>query len=141
MRTSLIALLGLISLAGCASMEPEPCTRAWVDWKTEQIVKSFALSNTGEIREIRRAAQYLDGESRTGAFAIARATLTLGNLAEEFVEDVVPEVTSAIDQCGTTVGMATLFTDMLRDEGVDQRVLVWVESLSILLSPEARESL
>ena len=36
-------VLTLTALAGCASLEPEPCTPEWVDWQTDRILDPFEL--------------------------------------------------------------------------------------------------
>jgi hypothetical protein len=129
-----VALLGFTT--ACATIEPEPCTSAWVEWKTKQVVRPFVVSNRGDLRDLKDAAQYLDGESRFGALKIARAVQALQSLSESFVDDVVPEIELAAEQCGRSPELMTVFIDMLEDEGVSDRVIDWARALTILM-PEA----
>jgi len=123
-----LASLGLAALAACASMEPEPCTAEWVDYKTEKVLNKFAKSNRGMIDDLRRL-QGKDGEiDPFVAIQLASKTKQIRKFADTFQTIVVPELESALDRCGDAE-LVPAFTEFLRDEGVSEETLQWVAPL------------
>ena len=122
------ASLGLATLAACASMEPEPCTAEWVDYKTEKVLNKFAKSNRGMIDDLRRL-QGKDGEiDPFVAIQLASKTKQIQKFADTFQTIVVPELESALDRCGDAE-LVPAFTEFLRGEGVGEETLQWVAPL------------
>ncbi|MEQ9436961.1 hypothetical protein [Hyphomonas sp.] len=123
-----LASLGLAALAACASMEPEPCTAEWVDYSTEKVLNRFAYNNRGMINDLRRL-QDEDGElDALVAIQLASKTKQIRRFADTFRTIVVPELESAVDQCGDAE-LIPAFTEFLRDEGVGEETLQWVAPL------------
>ena len=123
-----LASLGLAALAACASMEPEPCTAEWVDYKTEKVLNTFAKSNRGMIDDLRRL-QGKDGElDPFAAIQLASKTKQIQKFADTFQTIVVPELESALDRCGDGE-LVPAFTEFLRGEGVGEDTLQWVAPL------------
>jgi len=123
-----LASLGLAALAACASMEPEPCTAEWVDYKTEKVLNKFAKSNRGMIDDLRRL-QGKDGEiDPFVAIQLASKTKQIRKFADTFQTIVVPELESALDRCGDAE-LVPAFTEFLRGEGVGEETLQWVAPL------------
>ena len=123
-----LASLGLAALAACASMEPEPCTAEWVDYKTEKVLNKFAKSNRGMIDDLRRL-QGKDGEiDPFVAIQLASKTKQIRKFADTLQTIVVPELESALDRCGDAE-LVPAFTEFLRDEGVGEETLQWVAPL------------
>jgi hypothetical protein len=120
-----------LSLAACASIEPEPCTSEWVSWKKDRILKSFARSHTGDIGFVRDLRKTFDGGKLTPADALMLMTAAprIERLVGDFVDRAAPEVRSAIARCGGEPRTAALFAEMLRAEGVDEEILTWIETL------------
>jgi hypothetical protein len=124
--------LGLASLAACASVEPEPCTAEWVDYRTDKVLKKFALNNRGMINDLRK----LQGENGDidpfVALQLASKTKQIQRFADTFQTIVVPELEAAVDQCGNDK-LVPAFTEFLRGEGVGEKTLEWVEPLVVLM--------
>ena len=126
-----IAFASLAALGACASMEPEPCTTEWVEWKTEKVLTNFARSNYSEINRLRKFSRTLEGGDigPLTALKIPGMIEDFKELAEGFERKVLPELNSAIDQCGDPQKLIPAFTGFLRKEGVGEDVLEWVEVL------------
>jgi hypothetical protein len=126
-----VAFASLAALGACASMEPEPCTSEWVEWKTERVLTNFARSNYSEINRLRKFSQTLEGGNvgPLTALKIPGMIEDFKELAEGFERKVRPELNLAVDQCSDPQKLIPAFTGFLRKEGVGEDVLEWVEVL------------
>jgi len=126
-------LIGLAMLGACATT-PEPCTPEWVEWKSEKILKRFALANYSEVRRLRDFSQTLEGDdiSPLVALQIPGMIEDFKVLANDFEADVLPALNAAVDECGSVQALAPALTQFLRDEGVGEDVLEWVELLTVI---------
>jgi hypothetical protein len=124
MKPALIALaLGLSTLAGCATMEPEPCTAEWVDFKKDKILRSFAVENRGLIRDFRKLAN-ADGDiNPLTAISLLQNTKRIERFTDSFTGNVVPQLEAAFEQCNASDNLVPALTDFLRDEGVSDSAL------------------
>lgn len=132
-RLPVLGVAALLLVTGCASVELDPCSRAGIEQRVNASLKSFSRENRGDINDIKKAAQYLDGETVAGAMKLYFAVNAMERLVESFSDDVVPEVQQITQQCGTSENVRELFFDFLRDEGVNKEVLSWAENLSSIL--------
>ena len=126
-----VAFASLAALGACATMEPEPCTSEWVEWKTDRVLTSFARSNYSEIRRFKNFSEKLE-EGNVGpltALKIPAMIEDFKELATSFERRVLPELNSAIAQCSAPEEFIPAFTGFLRKEGVGEDVLEWVELL------------
>ena len=126
-------LIGLAMLGACATT-PEPCTPEWVEWKSEKILTRFALANRSEVNRLRDFSETLDGDdiSPLVALQIPGMIEDFKGLANAFEADVLPALNAAVDECGSVQALAPALTQFLRDEGVGEDVLEWVELLAAL---------
>ena len=129
----LIAIPALF-LAACAS-QPKPCTAEWVDWKTQRFFDEFVGDHRQDIVELRGLTANLNTEDKSlGNIAVmASAAGKAISLGSDFLNGTVPEINSAISQCGTTPKATQLFASLLRREGFDERSVKAVETLGALL--------
>lgn len=132
-RPAVSALLAscALALSSCASFEPDPCTPDWVEWKKDRILSEFARSHRSEMRTLRSIRDSLDGD-QSSVFQVAGIALAaprLGQMAQDFVDLTVPEVRTALVQCGYTAGATPLFVDMLRGDGFDEDTIVLVQQI------------
>lgn len=129
--TSAILASFALALTSCASFEPDPCTPDWVEWKKDRILSEFARSHRSDMRTLRSLRNSLEGDD-TSVFQIAGIALAaprLGQMAQDFVELTVPEVRTALVQCGYNAGATPLFVDMLRGDGFDEDTIVLVQQI------------
>ena len=120
-----------LSTSACASFEPDPCTPEWVEWKKDRILSEFARSHRSEIRTLRSLRETFDGGD-VSAFEVAGVALAaprLGQMAQDFVDLTVPEVRTALVQCGWNGGATPLFVEMLRDDGFDEQTIAFAQQL------------
>lgn len=129
----LIAIPALF-IAACAT-QPKPCTAEWVDWKTDRFFDEFVGDHREDIGELRSLTANLNTEDKSlGNIAVlASAAGKAISLGSDFLNDTVPEINSAISQCGTTPKATQLFASLLRREGFDERSVKAVEDLGALL--------
>ncbi len=123
----------LVGLGACASVEPEPCTPQWVDWQKERIFDPFVSEYRREISSLRDLQGNLDQPGMMTAFQMAGLIEKLPRMAEDFRSNVVPSIQAAVATCSQPEKASTLLADMLRREGVGDDVLVWVETLGLLV--------
>lgn len=124
--------VAFLTLGACASLEPEPCTPEWVDWQKERIFDPFVADYRAEIGALRDLRGDLENPGMMTAFRMAGLIEELPRMAEEFDEDVVPQLQAAVATCAQPAQASSLLVDMLRREGVEEDVLVWIETLGLL---------
>src|SRR6056297_1872857 len=129
-------IAGLISLAlisACATA-PEPCTSEWVEWKSETVLKRFASDNSRQVRRLRDFSVTLQSDDigPLTAMRIPGMIQDFKALALDFEADVLPELNAAIEQCGSAAALAPAFITFLRNEGVGEDMLEWVELIAAL---------
>lgn len=129
MRRIIAACVGLAAFSACASFEPEPCSAEWVEWKTDRVLGSFAAQNRRTINELIDFSGRLEDPGPLVLFQMATRLDDFQALAENFEADVMPELKSAIDQCGTPDKFIPAFTGFLRKEGVAEDMLIWIYAL------------
>lgn len=100
-----------------------------------RILKDYARDNRGEINDLKQAASYLEGQSSFGAMRLAFAVQSLRRMVDRFQDDVVPEVQEIALQCEVADPLQDVFIDFLRDEGVRNEVLEWVEAFKFAFEP------
>jgi len=127
------ASLALVGVSACASIEPEPCTADWVEWKKDQVLGSFARENRSTIRLLRGLENDLANPNAFTALKIAAATDDIGAMADSFANRVVPEIQNSIRRCSADPLRATqLMAEFLDDQGVDDDVVAWVWTLGAI---------
>lgn len=134
----MIAVLSAFGLAGCASLEPEPCTADWVKWRTDAITQDFRTEFGPEMDDLVRFSKQLEDPSPLLLLEMTARLSDFQDMADVFSETVMPELGAAIDQCGTPTEFVAVFSDMLREQGVDGTVLDWVEETATLMERRAR---
>lgn len=126
-------VLTLTVLAGCASLEPEPCTPEWVDWQTDQILDPFVHTYRNEISTLRSFSGDIENPGMITAFRMAGLADDLVRMAEDFSETVVPEAQAALAQCTQEPETARqLLVSMLERENVEPDVIAWVTALGLV---------
>ncbi len=133
MRHLSIFVAAGLALGACAT-QPEPCTAEWVEWKTDKIMRNFGLANYSSINKLKDFSEDLRGEP--GPLTMMRLPGMIEEfqeLALDFQQDAWPALEEAASQCGTPEKLVPAFITFLEDEGVDGKVLEWVELLSELV--------
>lgn len=132
MKRLLLAAALPVLLTACASLEPEPCTAEWVQWKTDQVLTPFAQDNRGLINDLRDFSQNLEDPGPFTMLRMASKLQEFQDLATDFQTDIMPELEAAVDQCGSPAQFVPAFTNFLREQGVEEEMLVWVEAVGTL---------
>ena len=134
------ALLAAPALAGCATLEPEPCTPEWVDYKTDQILDPFVRRHRSEFRTLRDLSGQLEDPGVYTTLRLVSQAEAIVEMAEDFTETAVPEIQAAVAQCSEPRQASELLVALLRREGVEGDVIAWVEALGILLDSAGTET-
>ena len=129
MIRSLIVASALAALASCAT-QPEPCTPEWAQWKSDKILRGFAIEHRGFIRDLRKIEGSLQNPGPLQAMRLIGMADDAADVIEDFRDDIVPELRSAYAECGSVDKLMPTFTKFLRQEGVSEETLRWVESLA-----------
>lgn len=132
------AALAATLLSGCASLEPEPCTPEWVDFKTEQITRPFVSKYRSEIRTLRDLSGDLDNPGPLTTMRLIGQADTIADMFEDFQDSAVPEIEAAVAQCDSPRMASQLLVSMLEREGVEGDVINWIEALGVLMDTEER---
>jgi hypothetical protein len=125
LRALCAAFLVFSSLGACATA-PEPCTAEWIDYRTEKVLKRFALDNRSLVSDLRTLVKSEGKIDPVQAILLAAKADDLRKFAESFEKIVVPELQSAVDQCGKKAEFVPAFTEFLRKEGVSEEALQWI---------------
>ena len=126
-------IVGAALLAACQTT-PEPCTAEWVEWKTEKVLTRFAVNNYSEVKRLRDFSQTLEEDNIGPLIALQIPAMIddFKDLASNFEDAVLPELNAAAALCGGAQELAPAFVAFLRDEGVGEDVLEWVELLTVI---------
>ena len=124
-RLAAIALC-LVPLVACATVEPEPCTTEWIDYKTDKVLRKFASENRPLINDLRRLASEEGDINPFVALSLTRKSDQLRQFADSFNTVVLPELEAALDQCGAHEEFIPAFSGFLRKEGVNEEALEWI---------------
>lgn len=133
LRLASIAALGVCVFSACAALEPEPCTSNWVKWRTDQITTDFRRTYGGDIRDLAKFSRQLENPNPFMLLQVSSRLARFRMMAEDFSTGVMPELRSAVDQCGTPTKFVSAFSGLLAEQGVDQSVLDWVETTAVLI--------
>lgn len=135
MRKTVLISLALLGLSACASLEPEPCSAEWIEWRTSRVLDQFTATNAADLRELRSFSSTLS-EGELGpltALRIPAMIETFKDVAIAFRDEALPELNAAMDQCGNPQEWIPAFTELLEDQGLDDTILDWVELLGALV--------
>lgn len=127
-----MAALALASLGACAT-QPEPCTTEWVQYRTDRILGKFAAENRGLVNDLRRLTREDGRIDPVQSILLAAKAEDIQRFARSFETVVVPELNSAIAQCGRNENFVPAFTQFLRNEGVPEESLEWVGPILALV--------
>lgn len=130
---SAVGAFAMMTAAACASLTPEPCTTDWVKWRTDAITSDFRNEFRPEINDLARFSSQLENPSPFTLLQMASRLQDFETMARRFSSSVMPELQSAIEQCNTPTKFISAFSGLLEEEGVDGKVLDWVESTALLL--------
>lgn len=120
-----LAAAALASLGACAT-QPEPCTAEWVQYRTDRILGKFAMENRGLVNDLRRLTREDGRVDPVQSVLLAAQAEDIQRFARSFETVIVPELNSAIRQCGRREDFVPAFTEFLRREGVPETSLQWV---------------
>ncbi len=123
------AAAAILAISACAS-QPEPCTPEWAQWKAEKLLTPFAIKHRGFLRDLRKMEGQFDNPSLLAIAQIARIADDAGDVIEDFRTEVMPEFQLAYQQCGSVEKLMPTFTKFLRQEGVDDTTIKWIEGLA-----------
>lgn len=124
---------GAIALMSACATQPKPCTPEWVQWKSEKVMKSFAFEHRGFIRDLRKIEGNLKDPNPLAMMRLIGLADDVADVVEDFQADVMPELRAAYNQCGSVDKLMPTFTKFLRQEGVSEDTLKWVEGLGALV--------
>ncbi|ABI78401.1 putative lipoprotein [Hyphomonas neptunium ATCC 15444] len=127
-----LAAMALASLGACAT-QPEPCTTEWVQYRTDRILGQFASENRGLVNDLRRLTREDGKVDPVQSILLAAQAEDIQQFARSFETVVVPELNSAIQQCGRHENFVPAFTQFLRNEGVPETSLQWVGPILALV--------
>ena len=128
---------GLVAVSGCAT-QPQPCTPEWIEWKTDRILTPFARSHAGTVRLLRDLSDEADAPGMLMAVRIAASMDDFEALAEDFDRTVLPQLNDALDQCAEPQHFVPAFSTFLRDQGVGEDIIAWVEVIGYVAMEERR---
>lgn len=116
----------LLPLTACATRAPEPCTAEWIDYKTDKVLRQFAMQNRGLINDFRKLAREDGDVDPFIAMSLARKSSQIQTFADSFKTVILPELDAAVAQCGDTPEFVPAFMDFLRKEGVNEEAITWI---------------
>ena len=127
-----VAALSIALIPACAT-QPEPCTPEWVQWKSDKFLNAFAVEHRGLIKDLRNIEGQFDNPGPLMAIRLIGLADDVADVIEDFQEDVMPELQAAYAECGSVEKLMPTFTKFLRQEGVSEETLKWVEGLGAMV--------
>lgn len=131
LRALCAALIVAASLGACATA-PEPCTTEWIDYRTDKVLKRFAFENRSLVSDLRNLLRDDGDVDPVQAILLAARADELRNFATSFERIIIPELESAVGQCGQRPEFIPAFREFLRKEGVPDEALEWVGPIMAL---------
>jgi len=131
LRALCAALIVAASLGACATA-PEPCTTEWIDYRTDKVLKRFAFENRSLVSDLRNLLRDDGDVDPVQAILLAARADELRNFATSFERIIIPELESAVGQCGQRPDFIPAFREFLRKEGVPDEALEWVGPIMAL---------
>lgn len=116
----------LTPILGACATTPKACTAEWVDYKTDRILRSFALDNRSLINDLRKLQNSEGDLNPIVTIRLMSNTKRLTRFADSFTDNVVPDLEAAFEECSSSDQLVPALTDFLRDEGVSEDALEWV---------------
>lgn len=133
-------VLVCVLVPACAAIQPEPCTSDWVKWQTHEITRDFRDKYDQQIRDLARFSKRLEEPGPLTVMQIPARLTEFQDMAEDFSQTVLPDLRSAVDQCGTPTKFVSAFSGLLEEQGVDRSVLTWVEDTAVLIEKNFPET-
>lgn len=127
-------LLSVSLISACATPEPEACTTEWIDWKKDRLVRQFALENRGLVSDLRKLAKDGGNINTIQAIALLSKADDFQKFFDSFQTTLIPEIQSAVKQCAVPEKFMPVFTEFLRDEGVSEEAIGWIEPVVGIVS-------
>lgn len=123
MRNLLLAAGAIAALSACATT-PEPCTRAYFVYKSDELQRDFAGRNRGEVRRL----QILRDDLQTGpdvftALAVLSAKRDVERLVADLRTRVIPDARSIADRCGIEGAFDVMMDGFLYEQGIDPQLV------------------
>lgn len=131
LRALCAALIVAASLGACAT-SPEPCTEAWIDYRTNEVLKRFAFENRSLVSDLRNLLREDGDVDPVHAILLAARADELRSFAASFERIIIPELESALGQCAGRPEFIPAFTGFLRKEGVPEEALEWAGPIMAL---------
>lgn len=132
-----LLLAPLALTAACASLEPEPCTAEWIDWHKQRLFAEFRQDYRSEIATLRDLGEGLRDPGPLTMMRLATSADDIAAMATDFTNNTVPEIQATLAPCQSPSGASALLADMLRQEGVNEDALRWIETLGPLIEDTA----
>lgn len=129
---SVLAAMALAGLGACAT-QPEPCTPEWIDYRTTRILSQFASENRPLVSDLRRLTRADGSLDPVQTILLSARAEDIQRFARSFETIIVPELNSAVAQCGRREDFVPAFTEFLRREGVPDSSLQWVGPILALV--------
>lgn len=120
------AALALATALGACATAPKPCTAEWIDYRTEQILRRFAMENRGLVSDLRHLTKKDGDIDAVRAILLAAKADELRRFANSFNTIIIPELKASVGQCRDDENFVPAFTEFLRKEGVSEEALEWV---------------
>lgn len=127
-------LLSVSLISACATPEPEACTTEWVDWKKDRLVRQFAVQNRGLISDLRKLSNGGQSIGPLQAISLLSKVDDFEKFFDSFQSVLIPEIQSAVKQCAVPDQFIPVFTGFLRDEGISEEAIEWIEPIVGIVS-------
>lgn len=115
-----------LAMIGACATQPTPCSPEWIDARTTRILNKFSSENRGLINDLRHLTRSDGSLDPVRTILLAGKTEDIQRFGGSFQTIVVPELNSALQQCGRHEDFVPAFTEFLRREGVPESSLEWV---------------
>ncbi|NNU16196.1 hypothetical protein HK107_07670 [Parvularcula sp. ZS-1/3] len=123
MRQLLLAAAAATLIAACATT-PEPCTRAYFVYKSDELQREFAQRNRGEVRRLRTLREDLNSQPDLfTALAVLSAKRDVERLVLDLRNRVIPDARFIANECGIDGAFDIMVDGFLVKQGIDPQLV------------------
>ncbi|GGY44731.1 hypothetical protein [Parvularcula lutaonensis] len=141
MRSFLLAASCAAILSACATT-PEPCTRAYFVYKSDELQRDFVRRNRGEVRRLRTLRTDLRTQPDLfTALAVVSAKRDLEQIVSDLRTRVIPDARSIASFCGIDEAFDIIMDGFLVEQGIDPQLVRTLGLLDLFEDPSLMSTL
>jgi hypothetical protein len=137
-----LAVIGTVLVASACALRPEPCTRDYFVFQSDELQRDFVRRNRGEVRRLRTLRT--DLQTRPDVFtalAVVSAKRDLEAVVTDLRSRVIPDARNIANQCGIDEAFDLMMDGFLLEQGIDPQLVRTLNLLDLFEDPALQMTL